>query len=235
MRFFPSLSGAMCNHYRAINSATLEIAEYWSEINEGVARTFSREAWPKAEMPVVFQAEKRTLGFMRWGVWPWYEKAMPARPVVNARDDGLLTKSIWKKLTATGRCLVPADGFFEWCGPAGAKWEVLFETKDRRPFFFAGLWSRDPAGAGRGFTIVTGRPNELVAALPHDRMPVILEDDRARAWLGDGPLPDEQVMELCSPFPADQLIRTDMVKPDRKAPSKIVVEKVEPPDELFSL
>ena len=178
-------------------------------------------------MPVVFQAKQRTLGTMRWGVWPEYERALPARPLVNARDDALLTKSVWQRATAQGRCLVPADGFYEWCGPAGGKWEVLFELKERKPFFFAGVWSRDPVGGGRGFALVTGRPNELVAALPHDRMPVILEEAGARAWMGDRPLAADRLMALCAPYPAERMTRTDQAKAARSVGGEIEVERVE--------
>lgn len=221
----------MCNHYRPpLDPELLEKLREWAETAEERGWTPQPDAWPKAEMPVVFQAKQRTAAVMRWGVWPWYEKALPARPQVNARDDGLLTKSIWKHAAAHGRCLVPANGFYEWCGPAGDKWEVLFELKERKPFFFAGLWSHDPAGEGRGFALVTSRPNALVAALPHDRMPVILDDDGARAWLGDRPLPSDRLMSLCAPFPADRMTRTDQPKPARSA--KIETERVTP-GELF--
>lgn len=224
----------MCNNYRASRLTALDLAQYRVDVVEDDALPApTAEAWPKSSLPVVLQSSgRRTLARLRWGVWPWYEKTMPVRPIVNARDDALLTKNLWTKLAASRRCLVPADGFFEWCGPAGGRWEVLFELKDRRPFFFAGLWSHDPTGGGRGFTLVTGRPNELVAALPHDRMPVILDDAGATAWLGDRPLPPDRLLALCAPFPAEHMTRTDQPKPDRKPAPAIEAEKVDP-GELF--
>jgi len=221
----------MCNHYRLDDPKAAELARLWATTAEERGWVPQNEAWPKAEMPVVFQAKERTLAVMRWGVWPFFEKAMPARPIANARDDGLLTKATWKRAAARGRCLVPANGFYEWCGPAGGKWEVLFELEGERPFFFAGVWSRDPAGEGRGFALVTGRPNELVAALPHDRMPVILDDEGARAWIGDQPLEPEKLLGLCAPYPAARMTRTDQPKPAR-AGGRIETERVEP-GELF--
>ena len=70
---------------------------------------------------------------------------------------------------------------------------------------------------GRGFTMVTGKPNELVAALPHERLPVILDDAVALEWIGNTPLPPEKLLGLCAPFPAEQLIRRDLPLPIRKA------------------
>ena len=88
-----------------------------------------------------------------------------------------------------------------------------FRLRDRRPFFLAGLWSRDPLGDGRGYTVVTCGPNKLVAALPHDRMPVILTEAGARAWLGASPLPADQLLALCVPYPAGDMTRTDQPRP----------------------
>lgn len=178
--------------------------------------------WDNAAMPVVYDcAEGRTLAFMRWGVWPFYEKAKPKgfANTCNARDDSLLTKAIWRRAAAHGRCLVPADGFFEWAGPQGAKWRVLFHRPDHDPFFFAGVWDRDPADGSRGFALVTTRPNPLVAALPHDRMPVILDHDAALAWIGREPLPAEELLALCRPYPGE-LLRADEPRPEPK-PGKI--------------
>lgn len=208
----------MCNHYKSRDpKAILAEAGLLTEALDAERPWEIREdAWPKADWPVVFQDEKRTLTTMRWGVWPHYEKTMPARPLTNARDDGLLTKNVWKQSAATRRCAVPADGFFEWCGPPGMKWEVLFELESKRPFFFAALWAKDPVGEGRGFTLVTGMPNELVASLPHDRMPVILEREAARAWIGGSPLPAENLLAMCAPFPASKMVRTDMAPPPKR-------------------
>src|SRR5690606_32796107 len=84
------------------------------------------------------------------------------------------------------------------------------------PFFIAAVWDRDPDNVSRGFALVTTRPNPLIAALPHDRMPVILDHDAALAWLGREPLPPEEVLAMCRPYPGD-LIRIDDPRPEPKA------------------
>jgi putative SOS response-associated peptidase YedK len=187
-------------------------------------RKLNTHAWPKAEMPVVIQnGADRELTTARWGVWPWYEKTKPRVFVDNARDDSLLTKRIWGEAVETGRCLIPADGFFEYAGQPGAKWEVMFRLTGNRPFFFAGLWQPDLNGEGRGFSMVTCQPNAMLAALPHDRMPVILPDSVALDWLGNMPLHPDRIRALCVPYDAADMTREDLPLQPRKgkaAPTK---------------
>jgi putative SOS response-associated peptidase YedK len=194
--------------------------------------------WDNVRLPVVYEiAEGRTLDFMRWGVWPFYEKTKPKgfANSCNARDDSLFTKAIWRRGVAQGRCLVPADGFFEWTGPKGAKWRVLFHRPDDDPFFVAGVWDRDPADGSRGFALVTTRPTPQLAALPHDRMPVILDHDAALAWIGREPLPEAEALALCRPY-GGELIRADDPKPQERAgKTKITKSDLSPPSGELSL
>lgn len=204
----------MCNHYRTVDAQGVVIFARSKVDVIGNAWETRGEAWPKASMPLVYRHDgKRLLASMRWGVWPWFETT--PRLVTNARDDKLMTSRLWQRAGQSRRCIVPADGFYQPTGPAGAKWEVLFRFSDDRPFWFAGRWSSDPADGGNGFALVTGRPNELVAALPHDRMPVILDDAAADEWLSDQPLPAERLQALCTPHPAAEMVRQDMPRPVR--------------------
>ena len=121
--------------------------------------------------------------------------------LTNARNDGLLTKPTWKQSAAKRRCLIPATGYYEpGPGPVGAKgsWRLGDGETGR-------LWDRDPDGSGtRAFTMVTTEPNDTVRPF-HDRMPVVLGDDEAEAWLGDEPLPDAELMRLCRGLPSEAL------------------------------
>jgi putative SOS response-associated peptidase YedK len=221
----------MCNHYRVSRPDVVsEFARSHAETRDPKAWRAVNDAWPKSEMPIICQREKRTLTSARWGVWAFYEKERPTRLVTNARDDALFSKAIWRHAVQHGRCLVPADGFFEFTGPPGGKWEVLFELVDKSPFFFAGVWSQDPVGDEHGFALVTGRPNELVAELPHDRMPVILDPSQSFDWLGSDPVSEERALSLCTPYPAAKMIRTDMPRPTRT-----VAPKPGEQGDLFSL
>lgn len=200
----------------------MEFARPWSD-SFGTPWEVTENAWPRSMMPVLYRGHERILSAMRWGVRPFYDRKPKPTFVTDARDDALFTKSIWKSAAKNGgRCLAPASGFFEWAGVAGMKWEVYFHLQDERPFFFAGLWSRDPEGDGAGFAIITTRPNELLAAVPHERMPVILNDAGAKQWIGNDQLSESQVLELCRPYPADDMVRFDMPRRSRtKAPGGV--------------
>ncbi len=171
--------------------------------------------YSKHRMPVIYaDAGARRLTSMRWGVWPHHEKTLPSRPVVNARDDALFSKNIWRWSVNHGRCLIPADGFFEWAGPKGHKWQVLFHLPGEKNFYFAGVWADDPDKKGRGFAIVTTKPNALIAALPHDRMPVILSAEGPHTWIGAEPMVADRVLAHCVPYPGE-MVRVDQPPPEK--------------------
>jgi len=107
------------------------------------------------------------------------------------------------------RCLVPADGFYEWLGKGSTKQPFCFEVSDGELFAFAGLWDRwkDPSGQWiRSCSILTTTPNAVTAAV-HDRMPVILDHDSYDLWLDPGMTDVAAVSELLKPYDA-QLMRS---------------------------
>jgi putative SOS response-associated peptidase YedK len=123
--------------------------------------------------------------------------------MINARSETLLEKPAFRTLLGNYRCLVIADGFYEWrLGPDGKKQPVYFQLADRESFGFAGLWTHriDEQTDERleTCTIITTRPNALVVPI-HDRMPVILPRDLEDAWL-DPELPKEHALALLEPF-----------------------------------
>jgi putative SOS response-associated peptidase YedK len=124
--------------------------------------------------------------------------------LANARSETMLAKGAFKDAAQHRRCLVPADGFFEWEKQGAARLPHYFHRADDAPFFFAGLWRAETAHTPPAFVLVTTQPNELLAPI-HDRMPVLLDGERARAWLGDEPLPEPALRELCAPFPAARM------------------------------
>jgi putative SOS response-associated peptidase YedK len=111
------------------------------------------------------------------------------KPLINARAETLATNGLFKQAFKERRCLVPADGFFEWAGAGGRKQPIWFHAPPGQIFTFAGLYDEN------GFTIITTTPNALVAPT-HDRMPAILVGAAADAWLERpdasllGPAPD---------------------------------------------
>ncbi len=143
---------------------------------------------PSQPAPAVAPAPGgRVLMLMRWGLLPPWAPSPAERGQINARCETVAEKPAFRRLVDRNRCLVPADGFYEWRRESGGRSgvPVRFVLRSREPFAFAGLWSefRDPAGGDplRTFTILTTRPNALVAAV-HDRMPVILPPEMEAAW-----------------------------------------------------
>ena len=139
---------------------------------------------PTQDAPVVTLREgARTLEMMRWGLIPfWAAKPGAKKPplMINARVETLEDKPAFRDALSRKRCLVPADGFFEWRRIGKQATPLYIHPVPRRFVCFAGLWAR--AGELRSFTIITGPPNDLVSPI-HDRMPVVLDRSTWAAWL----------------------------------------------------
>lgn len=164
---------------------------------------------PTQPAPVVIARDGvRTLELMRWGLVPHWAGREGGKPplMINARVESLNAKAVFRDALARRRCLVPADGFFEWKRDGKAKQPLYFHPRDRHIFAFAGLWARARTDAGEvlSFTIVTGTPNALVKPV-HDRMPIVLAPDAYAAWL-DPSLPAEGARELLGIPTADDWI-----------------------------
>ncbi len=136
---------------------------------------------------VVQRSERRAIVAYRWGLIPhWAENAKVASRMFNARSETLTRSPAFADALRRKRCLVPVDGFYEWRRIGERRQPFSIGRADRRPLALAGLWSgwRDPAKdvVVRTFTIVTTRPNDQMASL-HDRMPVVVPEDRWDLWL----------------------------------------------------
>ena len=148
---------------------------------------------PTQDAPVVLLREGvRTLEMMRWGLVPFWAKDKKAPLMINARVESIEDKKFFRDALERRRCLVPADGFFEWKKAGKAKQPMFIHPEPRHTIAFAGLWAR--AGDLRSFTIVTGPANPLVEPI-HDRMPIVLDRSTWAAWL-DPSLPPEGARAL---------------------------------------
>ncbi len=185
-------------------------------------------AAPSQSLPVIADSNQETLSSMDWGfVPPWADSANDGGHI-NARAETLESKPTFSDALnqngrgdlRTGRCLVPADGFYEWVDTSDSKQPHRVTVNDGEPFAMAGLWAQwEPetqqtgldAFAGGGetaekevretFTIVTTEPNSVIEEL-HHRMAVILPQSAERAWL-TGEV--ETVRDLCEPYPASAM------------------------------
>jgi putative SOS response-associated peptidase YedK len=153
---------------------------------------------------------KNEASFFLWGLIPsWAKDASIGSRLINARGETLAEKPSFRGSLKYKRCLIPADGFYEWQSQPGTKTKIphFIFLKEHKPFAFAGLWdewhSRD-GGSVRSATIITTTPNELMAGI-HDRMPAILNPADYSQWLDPGPQVPERLYPLLKPYPADQM------------------------------
>jgi putative SOS response-associated peptidase YedK len=146
----------------------------------------------------------------KWGLLPhWAKDPKIAFKMVNARAETLTEKPAYRSLIGKYRCLIPADGFYEWTvGNNGKKQPIHFHLPGYEMFSFAGLWTaRTDVETGElieSCTIITTQPNELVAPV-HDRMPVILPSGAENVWL-DTAISKEHALSLLEPYPADLMV-----------------------------
>ena len=164
---------------------------------------------PTQEVPVVRTlGGRRELTLLRWGLIPFWSKDPKQGPTpINARADTAPEKPAFRTAFRRHRCLLPADGFFEWKKEGTKKQPVYFRMRDDRPFAFAGLWDRweSPDGAIiQSCTILTTEPNELVATV-HDRMPAIVPPEAYDLWLDPAVHDPARVQPLLGPYPADAM------------------------------
>lgn len=162
---------------------------------------------------VVAHDNRRVLVTFRWGLIPhWADDIKVGARHINARAESVDRASAFRTAFASKRCLLPADGFFEWRRePDGTKVPHLVRRADGDPMALAGLWAgwrddADPeAGVVRSCTVITTRANEAMSRL-HDRMPVVLQPEDWDAWLDRGNEDTEGLRHLLEPPPDDLLV-----------------------------
>jgi putative SOS response-associated peptidase YedK len=149
--------------------------------------------------------------FLRWGLIPsWAAEQTIAHRLINARAETVADKPAFRSAFARRRCLVPADGFYEWQPVAGKKQPVLFRLRDGRPFAFAGLWESWEGAGGEvveSCAILTTPANDLVRPV-HERMPVILDPRHHDDWLDPGLTDAQQLRSWLRAFPAEEMTAT---------------------------
>jgi putative SOS response-associated peptidase YedK len=159
---------------------------------------------PTSALPVVVKRAggQREVRFMRWGLVPsWAQDPSIGQRMINARSETAEEKPSFRTALRRRRCLIPADGFFEWRQEGAVKQPYFVEMVDGRPFGFGGLWEswEGAEGAFESCTILTTPANATVAPL-HDRMPVIVPPHAYGLWL-DPELVDVRAIEpFLAPF-----------------------------------
>lgn len=187
---------------------------------------------PTQPVLAVIDAAARDARWMRWGLVPsWAKDLSIGSRMINARAETLGEKPSFRAAFARRRCLIPANGFFEWQKTASAKGTsqpYFISLREHRAFAFAGLWElwRSPQGEEvRSCTIITTTPNPRVAQI-HDRMPVILTGEKMWNWLRWSSA--AQLAGLLAPYPDEEMqavrVNRRVSNPDLDEPELILPE-----------
>lgn len=163
-------------------------------------------------LAITFDAEtkKRHGDMLRWGLIPfWAKDTKVGYSLINAKAETIATKPAFREAFKHRRCIIPADGFYEWQKiDAKRKQPYCIAMKDRSVFVFAGLWEQwtDKASGEviRSCTIITTEPNVLCAPI-HNRMPAILEPADYTRWLGEQPASNDALRAMLKPYSAEQM------------------------------
>lgn len=163
---------------------------------------------PSQDAPVVVLLEDRRVELYHWGLIPsWSKEASIGQRMINARAETVAEKPSYRKSFKRARCLVIADGFYEWMADPGGrtKTPMRIRLKSDEPFAMAGLWDHWTGGDGKeikSFTIVTTEANEALSAI-HERMPVILRREDEDPWL-DPDTKQEDLLAMLRPYPSEE-------------------------------
>lgn len=164
---------------------------------------------PSQPIPIVKDSEKREVELYRWGLVPsWADDPKIGYRMINARSETANEKPSFRAAFKRRRCLILADGFFEWRNEekGAQKTPYLFKLKNDAPFTFAGLyehWQAPEGGELHTCTILTCPPNELVKDY-HNRMPVMLGEETRWSWL-EADKDEDALLDLLVPYPAEEM------------------------------
>jgi len=198
----------MCGRFTlTVDPADLKAAFNW--VNFGKAELSPRyNIAPTQPIPVITNTGTNKLDFFTWGLVPfWAKDPSIGSRMINARAETLAEKPSFRNAFKRRRCLILADGFYEWQKIPNEKVKLptYIHLKDRKPFAFAGLWEEwnSPDGSQiLSATIITTEPNELIKPI-HNRMPVILPDATYEQWLMPGEVSSQELSNLLHPFAAN--------------------------------
>ena len=194
----------MCGRF-ALRSSAPEVARILG-LEEAVEIETRYNIAPSQSVPVC-RADgdgHRSLARLRWGLIPhWAKDERIGYRMINARSETVAEKPAFRAAFKGRRCLVPADGYYEWRITNRRKQPYMLHLSEHRPFCFAGLWARWRRGDGEtveSFTIMTTVPNRRCAEV-HDRMPVILPSAAHEAWLDPDYQDLDALHQLLRPYP----------------------------------
>ncbi|URD48778.1 SOS response-associated peptidase [Chroococcidiopsis sp. CCNUC1] len=165
---------------------------------------------PTQPVPTILSdGDRRRFQMLRWGLIPsWAKDASMGAKMINARAETVAEKPAFRSAFRRRRCLVVADGFYEWQSQKGKKQPFYFRLQDGQPFAFAGLWETWQAPDGEKIdscTLLTTTANSLLRSV-HDRMPVILKPEDYNQWLDPQIQEPDELQPLLQPYSSEAMV-----------------------------
>ncbi|HSM23923.1 MAG TPA: SOS response-associated peptidase [Anaerolineaceae bacterium] len=164
---------------------------------------------PSQPIAAILENKTKSIEFLHWGLVPsWAKDITIGNRLINARSETIMEKPSFKNAFKRRRCLILADGFYEWkksSSKGGSSIPYYFYLNEKQPFALAGIWEiwQSPDGSEIWSTaIITCDANEIVKPV-HERMPVVLDKDEMFDWLDDRPEPE--LVNMMSPYPTDKM------------------------------
>jgi putative SOS response-associated peptidase YedK len=202
---------SVCNRYRLTHSKQYlaERFQAWDEIEDSPRYNIA-PTQPVLTVRKEQGKKSRKFTTMRWGLIPsWATDMKIGNQTLNARSETVTTAPSFRESILTKRCLIPADGFYEWRPMGSVKQPYCFEVGEGDLFALAGLWDQWKSPDDEiieSCTILTTTPNSLVADM-HDRMPVIVTPDKYEVWLDPDVTDFDAIRDILKPYDADQMRR----------------------------
>lgn len=204
----------MCGRYRLTRKKEILAEHFGIEPDDNWQPRYN--VAPTQDIAVIRQHRdepKRIASVMRWGLIPFWSKDPNAGfKMINARAEDVAEKPAFREALRKRRCLIPADGFYEWQKSGGKKRPFCFTMADDSLFAFAGIWERWKNPEGQWIetcSIITTTPNQLTEDV-HDRMPVILHPEDYDLWLDPGFHNVKELQSMLRPYEADQMKRYEV-------------------------
>jgi putative SOS response-associated peptidase YedK len=194
----------MCGRFVLISNVG-QIAEEFNLTDITSSSIYSGDIHPGQKAACVISEDKKNrLLILPWGFSPpWSKQATKSGLLINARAETLAEKPTFKEAFQKKRCLIPADGFYEW---SKEKKQFYFYLQNRKPFGLAGIYEPGLSLTGKeaSFVIITTSPNKLIAPV-HNRMPVIIPHDKQSLWLDNATFEKTELQSLMAPYPAQEM------------------------------
>ncbi len=195
----------MCGRFTRATSTAIIAKEFdVEEISEDLRPSYNIA--PTQEVAVIVNDGKKQLVKVRWGLVPsWAKELSIGNKMINARAETITEKASFKRAFKKRRCLIVADGFYEWQKVGDSKRPMHIRLKSGKPFGFAGIYENWQSEQGKQIVtcaIITTVANELMKPI-HDRMPVIMPKENENLWLDARVDDQELLLDMLRPYPAD--------------------------------